>query len=119
MPQKKEKTELPVVCKVKMRSVRDTMDILSGKWKIQIIATLAFGSNYFMNLQRQIDGIGSKMLSKELQELEANGLVKRIVYDTKPVTVQYELTDYGNTIIPIINEIAAWGGAHRAKILQD
>jgi DNA-binding HxlR family transcriptional regulator len=119
MPQKKEREELSNVCKTKMRSIQDTMDLLGGKWKIRIIATLSFGANYFMTLQRQIEGIGSKMLSKELQELEANGLVKRIVYDTKPVTVRYELTAYGSTIMPIIDEIASWGGTHRAKILQD
>ncbi|OKS88756.1 hypothetical protein RG47T_4234 [Mucilaginibacter polytrichastri] len=95
------------------------MDLLAGKWKIRIIGTLGFGPNYFMSLQRQVEGIGSKMLSKELQELEVNGLVKRMVYDTKPVTVKYELTPYGNTIAPIIDEMAKWGEIHRAKILQE
>ena len=118
MRKKSEPVELTRVCKTKMQSIQDAMDLLGGKWKIRIIGTLSFGTFYFMSLQRQIAGIGSKMLSRELQELEANGLVKRIVHDTKPITVQYELTAYGQTIIPIIDEIANWGGGHRIKIFQ-
>ena len=118
MRKKSTVVELTAVCKTKMQAIQDAMDLIGGKWKIRIIGTLSFGSFYFMSLQRQIDGIGSKMLSKELQELETNGLVKRIVHDTKPITVQYELTPYGKTIIPIIDEIANWGGIHRSKIFR-
>ena len=118
MREKRRASELTVVCKTKMQSIQDAMDLLGGKWKIRIIGTLSFGAFYFMSLQRQVGGIGSKMLSKELQELEVNGLVKRIVHDTKPITVHYELTAYGKTIIPIIDEIANWGGSHRARIFE-
>lgn len=70
-----------------------------------------------MDLQREVEGIGSKMLSKELQELHVNGVVKRTVFDTKPVTVEYELTEYGQTLRPIIHEMATWGLEHRQRIL--
>jgi DNA-binding HxlR family transcriptional regulator len=115
---KNEGVTLSDACRRRLRSIQDTMDIIGGKWKIRIIGTLAFGKNHFLALQRQVEGIGAKMLSKELQELEFNGLVKRTVHDTKPVTVTYELTAHGETIMPIIDEIAKWGELHREKILR-
>lgn len=93
------------------------MDILSGKWKLSIMCALSFSSLRFMDLVREVDGIRSKMLSSNLYELEINGLVKRTVLDTKPLTVSYELTEYGKTIKPIIHEMSIWGRHHRDKIL--
>jgi len=108
---------MPGDCKGKLRSVHDTLDILGGKWKISIISSLSInGKRRFMELQRDIEGIGAKMLSKELKELEINELVIRTVYDTKPVTVEYELTEYGNTLQTIINELSKWGIQHRKRI---
>ncbi|MCF0055390.1 helix-turn-helix domain-containing protein [Dyadobacter sp. CY356] len=108
----------PVACSTHHRAIRDTMDILAGKWKIPIIGSLSFGKKRFMVLIASIDGIAAKMLSKELQELELNGLVKRTVLNTKPVTVEYELTEYGHSLRPIINEMAFWGKQHRERIMK-
>jgi DNA-binding HxlR family transcriptional regulator len=110
----KEKT-----CKAYHLSIRDTMELLSGKWKIRIIGALSFGPMRFMELKEEIDGIASKMLSKELQDLEINGLVKRTVLNLKPVAVQYELTEYGGSVKPIIEVIAEWGKKHREKIIRE
>jgi DNA-binding HxlR family transcriptional regulator len=63
-----------------------------------------------------VSGISNKMLSKELKELEINKLVKRKVLDTQPVTVTYNLTEYGVTLRTIINNLAAWGAEHRKVI---
>lgn len=72
----------------RVMGIRDAIDVLSGKWKIQIIGTLLFrGKMRFMDLMREVDGIAAKMLSKELQDLEAHQLVKRTVLETKPITV--------------------------------
>ncbi len=107
----------PAQCKMHLRSVRDTMELLQGKWKIFIISSLVMdGKQRFMDLQRNIDGIGAKMLSKELQELELNQLVKRTVYETKPITVEYEITEYGKTLKPVITEISIWGQKHREHL---
>lgn len=106
------------VCSAHSMAIRDTMDILAGKWKIPIIGSLSFGKKRFMVLIANINGIAAKMLSKELQELELNGLVKRTVLDTKPVTVEYELTEYGHSLRPIINEMATWGKQHRERIMK-
>ena len=110
-----EKSE---VCTEHLRAIHDTLDVLNGKWKISIIGSLRFGKKRFMELQREVEGVGSKMLSKELRELEMNELVKRTVYDTKPVTVEYELTPYGKTLETIIDEMANWGRAHRKRIMH-
>ena len=105
-------------CSVHHMAVRDTMDILNGKWKIRIIASLSLGKKRFMELIGNIDGIAAKMLSKELQELEVNGLVTRSVLNTKPITVEYELTAYGRTLKPVIAEMAAWGIKHRKRVMK-
>ena len=105
------------VCQVRMQAISDTMSILSGKWKFHILGTLIEGSKLgFMDLLREVDGIGTKMLSKELQDLEMNHLVSRTVMDTKPITVEYSLTEYGATLSPLINELAKWGLEYRQSI---
>jgi len=106
-------------CKQHAMAINDTLDVLSGKWKIRIIGKLVYGKRRYMELQRVIEGIGSKMLSKELYELELNGLITRTVLDTKPVTVEYELTAYGRTLKPIIDTMALWGKQHREKIIKE
>lgn len=107
------------VCKHRMNAIKDSMEILSGKWKFHILGTLLQGGKMrFMDLLREIDGIAAKMLSKELQDMELNHLIKRTVLDTKPVTVEYEVTEYGRTIEPIIDEIAKWGIEYRRSLYQ-
>lgn len=67
-------------------------------------------------MEREIEGITAKMLSKELKELEVNELVKRTVYDTMPVTVEYELTEYGKSLKKVIHALKVWGAEHRERI---
>ena len=98
--------------------VRDALDILSGKWKLPIILALSFGNRRFSQLARQIPGITDKMLSKELRDLEMNELVKRTVYDTVPVIVEYSMTPYGKTLEKLIEELQGWGLQHRKRILR-
>ena len=106
-------------CREQMQAVQDTMDVLGGKWKIKILTILYFGETHFMELQRRVAGIGSKMLSQELRDLETNGLVKRTVLETRPITVEYELTAYGATLKDIIEDMETWGRAHRKKIIAE
>jgi len=115
-----EKQDLePDACSGHHLAIRDTMEILSGKWKIRIIGSLSFGKKRFMELKGNIVGIAAKMLSKELQELELNGLVKRTVLETKPITVEYELTVYGHSLKPVIDEMATWGVQHRKRVIRE
>lgn len=105
-------------CQKALLPVKDALDILSGKWKIPIILSLTFGKKRFKQIQRELPGITPKMLSKELKELEINQLVDRSVYDTVPVSVEYELTSYGKTLRPLIGELREWGVKHRKKIID-
>lgn len=105
-----DKSERIGFCKFRINSVKNSLDILSGKWKIHILGTLLYGGKMrFMDLQREVEGIGSKMLSKELQNLEINQLISRTIVKTKPITVEYELTELGKTLEPVIDSIAQWG----------
>ncbi len=105
------------VCKVRMQAINDTMSLLSGKWKFHILGTLIEGNTLgFMDLLREINGIGTKMLSKELRDLEMNNLITRTVHNTKPVTVSYSITEYGKTLAPVIDEMANWGINYRKAI---
>lgn len=108
----------PQACASQLLAVRDSMDALSGKWKIAIIGALRFGKRRFKELQREIEGITAKMLSKELRDLEMNELVSRTVKDTKPVTVEYELTAYGESLEKVILELVVWGVNHRKRIMR-
>jgi len=104
-------------CRNDIRAVHDAMDVLSGKWKISIIAVLCYSSQRrFSEIITEVEGISNKMLSKELKELEANKLIKRKVIDTQPVTVNYKLTDYGKSLREIIEHLSKWGRDHRAEI---
>jgi len=102
-----------------LMAIKDTMLLLSGKWKIQILGSLLlFGEMRFMDLRREVPGIAAKMLSKELQELEQNELISRRVMNTKPLTVEYNLTPHGTTLQPIIDSIRAWGINHRQHLFR-
>jgi DNA-binding HxlR family transcriptional regulator len=105
-------------CTKMLLPVKDALDVLSGKWKLQIILALSFGKKRFKQVQREIPGLTPKVLSKELKDLEMNELVDRHVYDTLPVTVEYELTSYGQTIKPLIGELHKWGTKHRKRIIS-
>ncbi len=105
-------------CKKHIMAVHDAMDVLSGKWKISIIAVLCYhNKRRFSDMLNDIRGISNKMLSKELKDMEMNKLVKRTVLDTQPVTVQYELTEYGQKLKTVIGNLSEWGVEHRKKII--
>ena len=110
--------ELHSECIKNLLPVKDALVILSGKWKLPIIVALTFEKKRFKEMQREIEGITPKMLSKELKELEINQLVKRTVYDTLPVTVEYALTPYCKSLNKVIGELRTWGIQHRKRLLN-
>lgn len=106
--------------KKEMMAVQDSMDVLSGKWKIAIISSICYyNKRRFSDILNDVVGISNKMLSKELKELEINKLIKRSVLETQPITVQYTLTDHGKTLQTIINNLTDWGIEHRKKIIGE
>jgi DNA-binding HxlR family transcriptional regulator len=90
-------------------SLKDVLDILGGKWAIPIIYTLLDGTKRFMELERGIPNINTRMLVKELKNMEANGIVVREVLATVPPTVKYSLTHKGKKLGPIITDLHKWG----------
>lgn len=99
------------------RAIRDTLDFLSGKWKLPILGALMGGKKRFKELEREIPKITPKMLSKELRDLEINQMVKRTVYDTIPATIEYEIMPYGKSLENVLMAMNEWGVAHRKKII--
>ena len=104
-------------CTKMILPVRDALDILSGKWKLPIIIALSFGNKRFKELSHEIPNITDKMLSKELRDLEINELIKRTVYDSFPVTIEYSMTAYGKSLEKVIEELRRWGTLHRKRII--
>lgn len=100
-------------------AIRDTLDILSGKWKLPIMGALLGGKKRFKELERAVTGITPKMLSKELRDLELNQMVSRTVHDTLPPTVEYEITEYGRSLDTVIIAMRDWGFLHRKRIFGE
>src|SRR3979490_245209 len=103
MAKKKEVADpIDKACQGSLLAIKDALDALNGKWKLPIIIVLMEGPRRFKDLQRTVTGITPKLLSKELKELELNEFVKRTVYDTMPVAIEYSLTPYSKTLDPVI-----------------
>lgn len=102
-------------CRDMHRAVRDTLDVVSGKWKLVILAVLLEDKQRFKELGRKI-GISPRILSKELQELEQHQLVTRTVCDTRPVTVEYAATAHAQTLGEVIHAMYKWGHLHHATV---
>lgn len=98
-------------------AINDTLNVISGKWKLPIIGSLLYGKKRFKELEREIPKISPRMLSKELKDLEANGIVKRTVYNSIPVMVEYELTISGQSLDQFIEPMIEWGLQHRKNVI--
>jgi DNA-binding HxlR family transcriptional regulator len=105
-------------CNRSLMAIKDALYVLNGKWKLPIILALTSGPLRFKELQRKIDGITARVLSKELKELEQNEFVTRKVYSTSPISVEYNLTPYSDTLDKVIIELSNWGLQHRERIFS-
>ena len=86
-----------------------TMSKIGGKWKPIILFLISKGANRFGILHRGIKGISKQMLTKQLRELEADGILERIIYAEIPPRVEYFITDLGQSLMPIIGNMKLWG----------
>ncbi|SFD39686.1 winged helix-turn-helix transcriptional regulator [Algibacter pectinivorans] len=87
-----------------------TMGVIGGKWKTVILFHLIEGTLRYSELRKQMPTVTERTLSLQLKTLEEDGIVKRKVYTSKPpLKVEYSLTDFGKTLIPLIKSIADWG----------
>jgi DNA-binding HxlR family transcriptional regulator len=85
---------------------------IGGKWKLIIIYWLAQENLHFAELQRRMSTISHKVLTEQLRELEADEIVNRVPLGAVPAPVMYELTDYGRTLLPLVENVRVWGRGH-------
>jgi DNA-binding HxlR family transcriptional regulator len=111
-PIRKRHTE----CSSLMLPVRDALDVISGKWKLVILISISAGNKRFREIERSVPRINSKVLAKELKDLEEHKLIKRTVYDDSPVLVEYTLLPYAESLGEVIKALSDWGINHRKYI---
>jgi DNA-binding HxlR family transcriptional regulator len=108
----------PEACARSLSAIQDTLYVLGGKWKLPIIIALFSGPQRFRELQRSLETITPKVLSKELKDLELNEFIIRTVYPTTPVTVEYQATEYSQSLGDVLFAMRNWGEQHRARLKQ-
>ena len=96
-------------------AVTTTLAIIGGKWKILILYHLCTGTQRFNELRRLLPDITQRMLTLQLRELEDDGIVHREVYPQVPPKVEYSLTAFGKTLIPVIEVMDAWGKQYASE----
>jgi len=100
-----------------MRSIRDALEAVEGRWKLLILFSLSEKPKRFKQIAKEVNGITDKTLSKELKLLEANKLIRRTVYDAFPPMVEYSITAHGMSLEKVLDEPHFWGLAHRKKVM--
>lgn len=90
-------------------TLKDVLDVIGGKWAMPIIYNLSKGKMRFKEIERTVVGINTRMLVKELKNLEANGIITREVFATVPPTVEYALSTKGEKLLPSIKSLHQWG----------
>lgn len=91
-------------------------EVLYGKWKIRLLWFIDQGHKRPSELQRKIPDATRRVLNMQLQELEAHELVTRKIYPVVPPKVEYSLTEFGKTLIPVIGALGQWGDAHQDRL---
>jgi DNA-binding HxlR family transcriptional regulator len=91
------------------------LHVVGGKWKMPILWRLNRRVWRYNELRRELPGISHKMLTQQLREMEQHGMIARTVYAVVPPRVEYDLTDLGRTVVPIIEQLRAWGSIYRRR----
>lgn len=94
-------------------ALQEILGVIGGKWSMSIIYALSHRTMRFSEIERMVPGINTRMLVKELKNMEINGIVTREVFATVPPTVEYTLTAKGQKLKPIIDELHKWGVEHQ------
>lgn len=97
--------------------IEAAMEVIGGKWKMAILNHLAPGTQRFGELGRAMPTITQRMLTRQLRELERDGLVQRTVYPQVPPKVEYALTDIGVSLRPIAHQLESWGQWYRDQMV--
>ena len=96
--------------------LNNALKLISGKWKIKILDKLINKPTRFGKLKKDLNTITAQMLSKQLKEMENDTLVKRKVIKSNPITVEYSLTQFGSSSLPIIRALIKWGSINKRKM---
>lgn len=102
-----------------LRALNDTLYFIGGKWRIPVINSICNGNRRFREIERSIPGITTRMLSKELKDMEMNKLVTRTVYPDTPVLIEYAPTEYCRSFGKIILAMIEWGKEHRQVVVEE
>jgi DNA-binding HxlR family transcriptional regulator len=103
---------------IQLRDVQDVIDIIGGRWRGAILASLCDKEKRFNELKRDLGSITPRTLTKELKYLELNKLLVREVDAENSISVLYSLTKHGKSLEPLIGQIVAWGQKHRKVVLE-
>jgi DNA-binding HxlR family transcriptional regulator len=103
-------------CAVTMQALRNSFLVVNSKWKLPIIVAMNKGTRHFRGLERSVPGISTKVLAKELKELEAHQFIARTVHPGPPVVVDYHVLPYAQSLDPVIEVLKAWGIQHQQRL---
>lgn len=95
--------------------VETTLMLIGDKWKVLILRDLMSGTKRFGELKKSVGSVSQKVLTAQLRDMEASGLVRRKVYAEVPPRVEYSLTELGRSLQPILDAMRNWGEAYRAS----
>jgi DNA-binding HxlR family transcriptional regulator len=95
-----------------------TKEVLHGKWKSTLLAGIAQGIQRPSAMQRMLPSASRRVLNVQLSELEQHGLVSKTIFPELPPKVEYQLTDLGRSLLPVIEVMEHWGNAHRTELEQ-
>lgn len=96
--------------------VRDVVDHMGGKWNVLLMLSLAAGPTRFSGLKRQIPDISQRMLTQTLRDLQRDGYISRTVYPTLPPSVEYSLTELGQSFLGVLRVLVDWSVEHHGAI---
>ena len=96
--------------------VQNSLKLIGGKWKIALLYKLKNKPLRFGELKRSLEGITQQMLTKQVRELESDHLIIRTIFQTVPPKVEYSLTEFGQSIIPILDKLCLWSSQHEELI---
>jgi DNA-binding HxlR family transcriptional regulator len=100
--------------------IEHTVNLIGHKWKVLILRNLFNqGTQRFNELSKGISGISQKMLTQQLRQLEHDGIIQRTVYPEVPPRVEYDLTELGQSLKPILEAMNVWGMEHLKQSAQN
>ena len=99
--------------------VETTLCLIGNKWKVLILRELRHGRRRFTELKRAVGGISQKVLTANLRSMEADGLLSRQSFAEVPPRVEYELTEFGMSLSPVLDSLSAWGTRYQQIVGQN